>query len=118
MRCGASGPSADELLTAFAPVVEQQRTTLPALESTKGNCQQLAVLWHVGQARFAQAGPNRKHVVAESTTHEGIVTERPEIIANAVDDVLRAIRQRGGSAREQSVRAAVGVRVSQCRAQR
>jgi len=122
----------DEMLTAFAPVVEEQRTALLAQESTKKNRQLLAVmvdyapvhrvfhklswprdvpvtvivasetpfvdspeaakLWRDGQARFAQAGPNRKHVVAENTSHEGIVTEHPEIIANAIDDVLKTIR--------------------------
>jgi len=122
----------DEMLTAFAPVVEEQRTALLAQESTKKNRQLLAVmvdyaavhrvfhklswpqdvpvtaivasetpfvdspeaaeLWRAGQAHFAQAGPNRKHVVAENTSHEGIVTEHPEIIANAIDDVLKTIR--------------------------
>lgn len=122
----------DEMLTAFAPVVEQQRTALLAQPSTKKNRQLLAVmvdyaavhrvfhklswpndvpvtaivasqtpfadspaaaeLWRDGQARFAQAGPNRKHVVAENTSHEGIVTERPDIITDAVQDVLKTIR--------------------------
>lgn len=122
----------DEMLTAFAPLVEQQRTALMAQPSTKKNRQLLAVmvdyaavhrvfhklswpkdvpvtaivasrtpfadspaaaeLWRDGQARFAQAGPNRKHVVAENTSHEGIVTERPDIIADAVQDVLETIR--------------------------
>jgi pimeloyl-ACP methyl ester carboxylesterase len=122
----------DEMLTAFEPVIEQQRTALLARDSTKKNRQLLAVmvdyapahrvfhklswpedvpvtaivasetpfvdspeaakLWRDGQAHFAQAGPNRKLVVAENTSHEGIVTERPDIIANAVDDVLKAIR--------------------------
>ncbi|MFJ5991720.1 alpha/beta fold hydrolase [Lentzea sp. NPDC092896] len=50
-----------------------------------------AQLWRDAQVRFAQ-GPNRKHVLAENTTHEGIVTERPEIIAGAVDEVLKTIR--------------------------
>ncbi len=122
----------DEMLTAFAPLVEQQRTALMAQPSTKKNRQLLAVmvdyaavhrvfhklswpkdvpvtaivasqtpfadspaaaeLWRDGQARFAQAGPDRKHVVAENTSHEGIVTERPDIIADAVQDVLKTIR--------------------------
>ncbi|WP_424187712.1 alpha/beta fold hydrolase [Actinokineospora sp. G85] len=122
----------DEMLTAFEPVIEEQRTALLAQESTKKNRQLLAVmvdyapvhrvfhklswpqdvpvttivasetpfvdspeaakLWRDAQARFAQAGPNRKHVVAENTSHEGIVTERPDLIADAVDDVLKTIR--------------------------
>ncbi|WP_211348321.1 alpha/beta fold hydrolase [Saccharothrix texasensis] len=122
----------DEMLTAFEPVIEAQRTSLLAQESTKKNRQLLAVmvdyapvhrvfhklswpqdvpvttivasetpfvdspeaakLWRDAQARFAQAGPNRKHVVAENTSHEGIVTERPDLIAAAVDDVLKTIR--------------------------
>jgi pimeloyl-ACP methyl ester carboxylesterase len=122
----------EEMLTAFAPVVEQQRTALVAQPSTKKNRQLLAVmvdyapvhrvfhklswpqdvpvttivtsetpfadfpeaakLWRDGHARFAQAGPNRKHVVAENTSHEGIVTERPDLIADAVDDVLKTVR--------------------------
>ncbi|MFD9703070.1 alpha/beta fold hydrolase [Lentzea sp. NPDC059081] len=121
----------DEMLTAFAPVVEQQRADLLAQPSTKKNRQLLAVmadfapthraynklawpntvpvtvivtsgtpfdapeaarLWRDAQARFAQAGPNRKHVVAENTTHEGIVTERPDVVAGAVEDVLKAVR--------------------------
>jgi pimeloyl-ACP methyl ester carboxylesterase len=122
----------DEMLTAFTPVIDQQRTALLAQPSTKKNRQLLAVmvdyaavhrvfhelswpkdvpvtaivtsqtpftdspaaaeLWRDGQARFAQAGPNRKHVVAENTSHEGIVTERPDIITDAVQDVLKTIR--------------------------
>lgn len=122
----------DEMLTAFEPVIEEQRTALLAQESTKKNRQLLAVmvdyapvhrvfhklswpqdvpvttivasetpfvdspeaakLWRDAQARFAQAGPNRKHVVAENTSHEGIVTERPDLIAGAIDDVLETIR--------------------------
>ncbi len=122
----------DEMLTAFAPVIEEQRTALLAQDSTKKNRQLLAVmvdyapvhrvyhelswpndvpvtaivasetpfvdapeaaeLWRDAQARFAQAGPNRKHVVAENTSHEGIVTERPDLIATAIDDVLKTIR--------------------------
>jgi pimeloyl-ACP methyl ester carboxylesterase len=122
----------DEMLTAFEPVIEEQRTALLAQESTKKNRQLLAVmvdyaavhrvfhklswpqdvpvttivasetpfvdspeaaqLWRDAQARFAKAGPNRKHVVAENTSHEGIVTERPDLIADAVDDVLKTIR--------------------------
>lgn len=122
----------DEMLTAFEPVIEEQRTTLLAQESTKKNRQLLAVLvdyapvhrvfhklswpqdvpvtvivasetpfvdspeaaqlWRDAQAHFAQAGPNRKHVVAENTSHEGIVTERPDLIADAVDDMLKTIR--------------------------
>jgi pimeloyl-ACP methyl ester carboxylesterase len=121
----------DEMLTAFEPVIEEQRTALMAQASTKNNRQLLAVLvdyapvhrvfhklswpkdvpvtaivsaetpfdnpdaaklWRDGQAHFAQAGPNRKHVVAENTSHENIVTEHPEVIAAAIDDVLKAIR--------------------------
>jgi pimeloyl-ACP methyl ester carboxylesterase len=122
----------EEMLTAFEPVVEEQRTALLAQDSTKKNRQLLAVsvdyaavhrayhalswpqevpvtaivssetpfvdapdaatLWRDGQAHFAQAGPNRKHVVAENTTHEGIVSERPDIIITAIDDMLRTIR--------------------------
>ncbi|WNV91638.1 alpha/beta hydrolase [Umezawaea sp. Da 62-37] len=51
-----------------------------------------AGLWRDAQAAFAQAGPNRKHVVAEGTSHENIVTERPEVITTAIDDVLKAVR--------------------------
>ncbi|GHH39155.1 alpha/beta hydrolase [Lentzea cavernae] len=51
-----------------------------------------AQLWRDAQARFAQAGPNRKHVVAENTSHEGIVTERPDVIAGAVEEMLKAVR--------------------------
>ncbi|HUQ55695.1 alpha/beta hydrolase [Lentzea sp.] len=123
----------DEMLTAFEPVIEQQRAALLAQPSTKNNRQLLAVmvdyaathrafhrlswpldvpvtaivtsetpfadspeaaqLWRDAQARFAQAGPGRKHVVAENTTHEGIATERPDVIAGAVEDVLKTIRQ-------------------------
>jgi pimeloyl-ACP methyl ester carboxylesterase len=122
----------EEVLTAFAPVVEQQRTAVLAQPSTKKNRQLLAVmvdyvpvhrvfhtlswpqdvpvttivasetpfadspeaakLWRDGHARFALAGPNRKHVVAENTSHEGIVTERPDLVADAVDDVLKTVR--------------------------
>ncbi|MCS7481554.1 alpha/beta fold hydrolase [Umezawaea endophytica] len=122
----------DDMLTAFEPVIEQQKADLLAKDSTKKNRQLLAVmvdyatvhrtfhklswpndvpvtaivasetpfvdspeaakLWRDAQAHFAQAGPNRKHVVAENTSHEGIVTERPEIITNAIEDVLKTIR--------------------------
>jgi pimeloyl-ACP methyl ester carboxylesterase len=122
----------DEVLTAFEPVIEEQRAALLAQDSTKKNRQLLSVLvdyaavhrayhelawpedvpvtaivasetpfvdspdaaklWRDGQAHFAQAGPNRKHVVAENTSHEGIVTERPDIIADAIHDVLKTIR--------------------------
>jgi pimeloyl-ACP methyl ester carboxylesterase len=122
----------DETLTAFEPVIQEQRAALMAQPSTKNNRQLLAVmadyaavhrvfhklawpedvpvtaivasqtpfadspaaaeLWRNGQARFGQAGPNRKHLVAENTSHEGIVTERPDIIADAVQDVLETIR--------------------------
>ncbi|WP_439656722.1 alpha/beta fold hydrolase [Lentzea sp. HUAS TT2] len=122
----------DEMLTAFAPVIEKQKTALHAQPSTKKNRQLLAVmadyaqvhrvfhklawpkdvpvtaivasqtpfadspdaaqLWRDGQARFAQAGPNRKHVVAENTSHEGIVTERPDIVTGAVDEMLKTVR--------------------------
>jgi pimeloyl-ACP methyl ester carboxylesterase len=122
----------EEMLTAFEPVVEEQRTALLAQDSTKNNRQLLAVsvdyaavhrvyhalswpqevpvtaivssetpfvdapdaatLWRDGQAHFAQAGPNRRHVVAENTSHEGIVTERPDVITDAIDDMLRTIR--------------------------
>jgi pimeloyl-ACP methyl ester carboxylesterase len=122
----------DEMLTAFEPVIEEQRAALMAQASTKNNRQLLAVLvdyapvhrvfhklswpkdvpvtvivsaetpfaespdaaklWRDAQAHFAQAGPNRKHVVAENTSHENIVTEHPEVIAAAIDDVLKTIR--------------------------
>ena len=122
----------DEMLTAFAPVIDQQRAALMAQPSTKNNRQLLAVLvdyaavhrafhrvtwpndvpvtvivsagtpfedspegarlWRDGEEHFAEAGPNRKLVVAEGTTHEGIATEHPEVIAAAVDDVLKTIR--------------------------
>jgi pimeloyl-ACP methyl ester carboxylesterase len=122
----------DEMLTAFEPLIEQQRTALHAQANTKKNRQLLAVmadyapvhrvfhrltwpkevpvtaivasetpftdspeaaqLWRDAQANFAKGGPNRKHVVAENTSHEGIVTEHPEIITTAIDDVLKTIR--------------------------
>ncbi|PRY46114.1 alpha/beta fold hydrolase [Umezawaea tangerina] len=121
----------DEMLTAFAPVVEEQKAALMAQPSTKKNRQLLAVmvdyapvhrafhkltwpkdvpvnvvvsggtpfdspdaaqLWRDAEARFAQAAPNRKHVVAENTSHEDIVTQRPDVITDAIDDVLKGIR--------------------------
>ncbi|MET1075540.1 MAG: alpha/beta hydrolase [Umezawaea sp.] len=122
----------DGMLTAFEPVIEEQRKALMAQASTKNNRQLLAVLvdyapvhrvfheltwpkdvpvtvvvsgetpfvdspeaaklWRDAEAEFAQAGPDRKHVVAEGTSHENIVSERPEIIADAVDGVLKTIR--------------------------
>lgn len=122
----------DEVLAAFAPVVEKQKADLLAQPSTRKNRQLLSVmvdyapvhrafhalawpqdvpvtaivasgtpftdspaaaqLWRDAQARFARGGANRKHVIAENTTHEGIVTERPDVIAGAVDEVLKAVR--------------------------
>ncbi|MFD4669899.1 alpha/beta fold hydrolase [Lentzea sp. NPDC058450] len=121
----------DDVLTAFAPVIEQQRAALLAQPSTKKNRQLLAVMvdyapvhrvfhrlawpanvpvtaivasgtpfpgspeaaqsWRDAQVRFAQGAPNRKHVLADGTTHEGIVTERPDIIVQAITDVLKAV---------------------------
>jgi pimeloyl-ACP methyl ester carboxylesterase len=120
----------DEMLTAFEPVIEAQRTALLAQESTKKNRQLLAVLadygsahrayhklswpldvpvtaivasktpfdtqaeaklWRDAQARFAQAAPNRKLVVAENSSHD-VAVDRPDVIAAAVEDVLRTIR--------------------------
>jgi pimeloyl-ACP methyl ester carboxylesterase len=121
----------DEMLTAFAPVIEAQRTALLAQESTKKNRQLLSVLadyapahrvyhklswpqdvpvavivssetpfdtpdaaklWRDAQAHFAQAGPNRKLVVAENSSHENVAVEHPDVIATAVGDVLKTIR--------------------------
>ncbi|MFD4639471.1 alpha/beta fold hydrolase [Lentzea sp. NPDC058436] len=122
----------DEMLTAFAPVVEKQKADLLAQPSTKKNRQLLAVmadyapvhrvfhrrawpkdvpvtaivasqtpftdspeaagLWRAAQERFAQARPNRKHVLAENTSHEGIVTERPDVVTGAVEDILKIVR--------------------------
>jgi len=118
----------DEMLTAFEPVIEAQRTALLAQESTKKNRQLLSVLadytpahrayhglswppdvpviailasetpfdspdaaklWRDAQAHFAQAGPNRKLVVAEHSSHENVVVDSPDVIAAAIDDVLK-----------------------------
>ncbi|MGI5499114.1 alpha/beta fold hydrolase [Lentzea sp. CA-135723] len=122
----------DEMLTAFAPAVEEQKAALHAQPSTKKNRQLLSVmadyapvhrafhrlawpqdvpvtaivasqtpftdspaaaqLWRDAQARFAQAAPNRRHVVAENASHEGIVTEQPDVIAGAVEEMLKTVR--------------------------
>ncbi|WP_394618891.1 alpha/beta fold hydrolase [Lentzea sp. JNUCC 0626] len=122
----------DEMLTAFAPAVEEQKAALLAQPSTKKNRQLLSVmvdyapvhrayhrlawpqdvpvtaivasqtpftdspaaaqLWRDAQARFAQAAPNRRHVVAENASHEGIVTEQPDVVAGAVDEMLKTVR--------------------------
>ncbi|SFR03890.1 Alpha/beta hydrolase family protein [Lentzea waywayandensis] len=67
-------------------------TVIVASETPFADSPDAAKLWRDAQVRFAQAGPGRKHVVAENTSHEGIVTERPDIITGAVDDVLKTIR--------------------------
>ncbi|MDX3662498.1 alpha/beta hydrolase [Streptomyces sp. ID05-26A] len=67
-------------------------TAIVASQTPFVDSPEAAQLWRDGQARFAQAGPNRKHVVAENTSHEGIVTERPEVVTGAVDDLLKIIR--------------------------
>jgi pimeloyl-ACP methyl ester carboxylesterase len=49
-----------------------------------------AKLWRDAQAHFAQAAPNRKLVVAENSSHD-VAVDRPDVIAAAVDDVLKTI---------------------------
>jgi pimeloyl-ACP methyl ester carboxylesterase len=67
-------------------------TVIVASETPFVDSPEAAKLWRDGQAHFAQAGPNRKHVVAENTSHEGIVTERADLIADEIDAVLKTIR--------------------------
>lgn len=68
-------------------------TVVVASETPFVDLPEAAAMWRDGQARFARGGPNRKHVVAENTSHEGIVTERPDVITGAVEDVVETVRQ-------------------------
>jgi len=72
---------------ADVPVTAVVASGTPFVDSPEA-----AQAWRDGQVRFAQAGPNRKHVLAEGTSHEGIVTERPDVVVDAVQDVLAEIR--------------------------
>lgn len=50
-----------------------------------------AKLWRDAQAHFAQAAPNRELVVAENSSHD-VAGDRPDVIAEAVDDLVKTIR--------------------------